>query len=256
MLFNWLLNKSSDPLAISAGDGLLIFRYQDARIALRPIDTDFFTFGELFLRDAYHLNSQIGPLGDVIDIGANIGLHSILMSKCGWTIRAFEPDPTHAAWLLRNLALNRVSTVELVEAAVSDKAGTMEFVRVLGNTMSSHLAGSKPNPYGDLVRFPVKVVPFTDLLPGVDFVKMDAEGQEKTMILTTTAAHWQNLDMMVEVGSAPAAEAIHAHLQKIGVNAFAQRLGWAPVQSLADMPTSYKDGSLFISRRTAMPWNS
>jgi FkbM family methyltransferase len=189
------------------------------------------------------------------DIGANLGLHSILMGKCGWQVCAYEPDPKHAALLKRNLALNQSHTVELVEAAVSDKPGTLEFVRVLGNTTSSHLSGAKSSAYGKLEKFPVRVEAIADIMPTVDFVKMDAEGQEKIIILGTTAAHWDQTDMMVELGTAENARAIFDHLQKLGVRAFAQKLGWSEVKSLADMPTSYKDGSLFITRLAAMPWS-
>jgi FkbM family methyltransferase len=189
------------------------------------------------------------------DIGANLGLHSILMGKCGWQVCAYEPDPKHAALLKRNLALNQSHTVELVEAAVSDKPGTHEFVRVLGNTTSSHLSGAKSSAYGELEKFTVRVEAIADIMPTVDFVKMDAEGQEKIIILGTTAAHWDQTDMMVELGTAENARAIFDHLQILGVRAFAQKLGWSEVKSLADMPTSYKDGSLFITRLAAMPWS-
>lgn len=188
------------------------------------------------------------------DIGANLGLHSILMGKCGWQVKAYEPDPVHAKLLQRNLGLNGSTTVELVEAAVSDKPGTLEFVRVLGNTTSSHLAGAKQNAYGQLEKFPVRVESIANIMPAVDFVKMDAEGQEKIIILGTTAEHWSHTDMMVEVGSDENARAIFAHLKKLGLHAFAQKLGWAEVKSLADMPASYKDGSLFITRQPAMSW--
>jgi FkbM family methyltransferase len=186
------------------------------------------------------------------DIGANLGLHSILMARCGWAVKAYEPDPTHAAKLKRNLELNGLSSVELVEAAVSDKPGTMDFVRVLGNTTSSHLAGAKPAAYGTLERFPVRVEAIADIMPNVDFVKMDAEGQERIIILGTKADHWRKTDMMVEVGSDENARAIFNHLHSLGVNAFAQKLGWQRVTCVEDMPTSYKEGSLFITIQPAM----
>ena len=188
------------------------------------------------------------------DIGANLGLHSILMSRCGWKVNAYEPDPTHAALLTRNAELNQARSVQLIEAAVSDVSGVLEFVRVLGNTTSSHLAGAKPSAYGDLEKFPVRVEAIADVMSSVDFVKMDAEGQERAIILGTTAEHWKDTDMMVEVGSAENAKAIFEHLQTLGVNAFAQKLGWNLVSSAAEMPTSYRDGSLFVSRRSAMYW--
>ena len=213
---------------------------------------DLFGLDELIIFSFYWTNRH--RYRRAADIGANLGLHSILMGKCGWQVRAFEPDPVHAQLLRRNLGLNRSATVELVEAAVSDKAGTLEFVRVLGNTTSSHLAGAKQNAYGQLERFPVRVESIASIMPSVDFVKMDAEGQEKTIILGTEAKHWSSTDMMVEIGSPENAAAIFQHLQNLGVHAFAQKLGWTEVKSLSDMPTSYKDGSLFITKLGAMPW--
>jgi len=142
----------------------------------------------------------------------------------------------------------------LVRAAVSDRHGEMEFVRVLGNTTSSHLAGAKAKPYGELERFPVKVIAIGEIMDNVDFIKMDAEGQERNIILGTTAEQWANTDMIVEIGSDENASAIYGHLARLGVNAFAQKLGWARVTSAADMPTSYKHGSLFVSNRSEMCW--
>jgi len=213
---------------------------------------DLFGLDELIIFSFYWANRN--RYRRAADIGANLGLHSVLMGKCGWHVSAYEPDPKHAALLKRNLALNHSDTVHLVEAAVSDKPGTLEFVRVLGNTTSSHLAGAKSGAYGQLEKFPVRVESIAAIMPAVDFVKMDAEGQEKIILLGTTAAHWDRTDMMVEVGTADNARAIFEHLQTLGVRAFAQKLGWAEVTSLAAMPTTYKDGSLFISRLPAMPW--
>jgi FkbM family methyltransferase len=190
------------------------------------------------------------------DIGANIGLHSTLMGLLGWKVDAYEPDSVHARLLQRNLDLNGVKTVTLHEAAVSDAPGRLEFIRVVGNTTSSHLAGAKSNPYGELERFPVDVVAIGEVLKDVDFVKIDAEGQERIILLATHDEHWKRTEMMIEVGSPENAAGIHAHLTKLGVNMFAQKLGWRKVGSLADMPTSYRDGSLFISRADRMPWGS
>lgn len=213
---------------------------------------DLFGLDELIIFAFYWANRD--RYRKAADIGANLGLHSILMGKCGWQVTAYEPDPDHAKRLLRNLELNNSATVSLAEAAVSDKPGTLEFVRVLGNTTSSHLAGAKDNAYGELEQFPVTVESIVAIMEVVDFVKMDAEGQEKTIILGTETEHWRNTDMIVEVGTEENAVAIYGHLQKIGVRAFAQKLGWAEVRLLDDMPTHYTQGSLFVTQKSKMPW--
>lgn len=213
---------------------------------------DLFGVDELIIFAFYAANRD--RYRRAADIGANLGLHSIMMGRLGWNVTAYEPDPHHAELLQKHLVLNEVETVTLRQAAVSDQPGQLEFVRVLGNTTSSHLAGAKDNAYGDLERFPVAVESIADIMPTVDFVKMDAEGQERTIILGTTAEHWRGTDMMVEIGTTENAAAIYTHLRDLGLNAFAQKLGWGQVNSLADMPTSYREGSLFITAKSAMHW--
>jgi FkbM family methyltransferase len=236
--------------AVSLGSfGSIIFPFS----RMGAISTlELFGLDELIIFSFYWVNRN--RYRRAADIGANLGLHSILMGKCGWKVMAYEPDPEHAKLLRNNLDRNDSASVELVEAAVSDKPGKLEFVRVLGNTTSSHLAGAKNDAYGPLERFPVKVETIAAIMPTVDFIKMDVEGQEKVIILGTSAGHWERTDMMVEVGSEDNAAAIFSHLQKIGVRAFAQKLGWNQVNSVDQMPTHYKNGSLFITRKPAMPW--
>lgn len=106
---------------------------------------NLFDLDELIIFSFYWVNRS--RYKRVVDIGANIGLHSIILSQCGFEVRAYEPDPQHFEILQRNLTLNGCFTTQAFNVAVSSKAGVMEFVRVLGNTTGSHLAGSKANPY-------------------------------------------------------------------------------------------------------------
>lgn len=100
----------------------------------------------------------------------------------------------------------------------------------------------------------MKVLSFAELIKGIDFVKLDVEGHEKVILTSTTAEQWRTLDMMAEIGSEDNARAIFDHFATIGVNMFAQKSSWKKVERLEEMPTSYHDGSLFISSRTEMPW--
>jgi hypothetical protein len=59
---------------------------------------------------------------------------------------------------------------------------------------------------------------------------------------------------VVEIGSETNAGAVFAHLQRLGVRMFSQKTGWAAVDERSMMPANYRDGSLFITCRTAMPW--
>jgi hypothetical protein len=64
----------------------------------------------------------------------------------------------------------------------------------------------------------------------------------------------QTLDIMVEIGNPENAKAAFEHFQAIGIGMFAQKINLSRVQNLADVPTSHREGSLFISAKPAMPW--
>lgn len=189
-----------------------------------------------------------------VDIGANLGLHSMLMARLGWRVTAYEPDPQHMAWLSEHLALNAITGVTPVRAAVSDRDGAAEFVRVKGNTTGSHLAGAKADPYGALDRFEVAVHAAARVLGDCDVAKIDAEGHEVAILRAVPAARWPTLDAMVEVGTPMNADLLFTHFKAMQVRLFAQKLGWAEVSRVHDMPTSHREGSLFISAKSAMPW--
>jgi FkbM family methyltransferase len=212
-----------------------------------------FDLDELILFSFYWRNRH--RYRRALDVGANIGLHSIVMSRCGFEVQAYEPDPTHFGLLQRNLARNGCKQVSPVNAAVSRRAGTLEFVRVLGNTTGSHLAGAKPSPYGELERFPVPVEAIGPLLQWADLVKLDVEGHEAEILLATSRQDWQETDGVVEIGSSANARLVFDHFRAENVNLFAQKHGWSRVKELAEMPTSYREGSLFITCKEQMSWD-
>jgi FkbM family methyltransferase len=229
--------------------GEIVFPYHK----MGAVDSlNLFDIDELIIFSFYWANR--GRYKRVLDIGANIGLHSIILSKCGFEVRAYEPDPGHFAVLERNLLLNNSSNVQAFNAAVSNETGEKEFVRVLGNTTSSHLAGSKANPYGQLERFPVKVDAIGPLMAWSDLIKIDAEGHEKDMLLSTNEEQWLRTDAIVEVENENNAAAVFDHFRHPGVHLLSQKIGWNEVQSVGDMPTGYREGTLFVTCKSEMPW--
>ncbi|MBF8262497.1 MAG: hypothetical protein HW387_162 [Parachlamydiales bacterium] len=213
---------------------------------------DLFGLDELILFAFYWTNRK--RYRKALDIGANIGLHTTVLSKCGYQVELFEPDPTHFAKLKEILSANQIQGVVAHQAAVSDRSGHTEFVRVLGNTTSSHIAGCK-QPYGELQKFQVPVFDIRKLIRSADLIKMDVEGHEATILEATNSDDWNGVDAVIEVGAPDKAKLIFNHMQKIGVRAFSQKTGWKEIKILEEMPFSYKDGSLFLSKKTSMPWD-
>ena len=100
--------------------GDLVFPYHK----MGAVDSlNLFDLDELIIFSFYWVNRN--KYRRVLDIGANIGLHSIILDRCGFEVRAYEPDPQHFTILQRNLALNHCSNVQAVNAAVSSKAGAI-----------------------------------------------------------------------------------------------------------------------------------
>ena len=249
MLENSDLNSSKSGHESFEPFGDLHFPYRE----MGAINTiHLFGLDELIIFSYYWANKS--RYKNVADLGANIGLHSLIMDKCGFSINSFEPDPIHVGVFEENIVNNKSVNITINQKAISDKSGTMDFIRVLGNTTGSHLAGAKEDPYGELDTFSVETSDINAVLLNNDFVKMDIEGQEATAILSTKKDTWANVEMILEVGTEKNAKIIFEYLNEINVNMFSQKTGWKKVSDLADVPTSYKEGSLFLSVADEMSW--
>lgn len=77
-------------------------------------------------------SASIEPGMVVADVGANLGLYTLLASRrvgpqgC---VHSFEPDPDNFALLQRNVAVNGCTNVVLHQAAVSDEVGHIHLHR-------------------------------------------------------------------------------------------------------------------------------
>jgi FkbM family methyltransferase len=213
-----------------------------------------FGMDEIILFSFYYTNC--GRYKKVLDLGANIGLHSLVLRLMGFEVESYEPDPIHIQQIKKVLRLNNLEFTGINEAAVSSEDGELEFLRILGNTTGSHLAGSKPgDPYGEVDRFKVKTVAFNSIMnQGFDLVKMDVEGHEAQLLESLDLSYLQRTDIMLEVGSTQNAERIFKVMSKTNISMYAQKLNWGAVLSLEDMPTSHREGSLFISIKDCVPW--
>jgi len=216
--------------------------------------THLFGLHELILFSFYWANRNRYKL--VADLGANIGLHSLVLALMGLSTKAYEPDPEHYAVLKNNLKANGVYKNQTINKAVATFSAEVEFIRVLGNTTGSHIAGAKPNPYGAIETIRVEAEDIREVLVDVELVKMDVEGLEAELIETLAMQDFLQADFLAEVGSETNAERISKRIQELpGIRIFSQKKNWAEVNSLSDMPHSHREGSIFISSKSSMPWH-
>ncbi len=215
--------------------------------------THLFGLDELILFCFYSQNKS--NYKRVADLGANVGLHSIIMSNLGFEVTSYEPDAIHFQKIKEHVDLNCQNLKPtLINKAISTKSDTVDFIRVIGNTTGSHIKGSKSAPYGELETITVKTDSFKQIIENFDFLKIDIEGHEAEVLTSTSNGNWLNTDAMVEVGNEINAKKLFDHFKKLEVNLFSQKTGWSKVDRFEDMPNSYKEGSLFISCKSDVPW--
>jgi len=159
------------------------------------------------------------------DAGAHIGFYSMIAARfVGPTGRviAFEPDPDNVRVMVDNLAMNALSWVRVVPAAVWSADGPMQFER--GADTPSRMAGKiiphddLPSNSGSLVSCPAVTL---DHLSGSDHppnvVKVDVEGGE-VAVLHGARVTIQNHHpiLVIEVHSAQAMPEVRDFLKLYG----------------------------------------
>ena len=184
-----------------------------------------------------------------IDIGANIGLHSIINSKLGLKVDSYEPDPWHVKLMAKNIEKNKTKKIKIIKAAVSNKLKVALFTRLIGNTTGSHLSGAKKRVYNEIKQFKVKVVPISKILKENYLVKIDAEGEEAKILNSLSKKRLNKNDFICEIGSKENAKIIFKKLRKFNINSYSQKINFKKVLKFENLPTSYKEGSLFISSK-------
>ena len=126
------------------------------------------------------------------DVGAYIGLYSIILSRClhkNGKIYAFEPAPESRKLLEQHLKLNGADgKVEVVSAAVGEKCGRAEMFTIgnhIQNSLSRLAFGTNP-----AIR-----------ATGVDVVSLDAFCAERSVIPTWVKVDTEGWELRVLQGS-------------------------------------------------------
>src|SRR5512144_2652965 len=86
------------------GQTLAVQLRESAPLALRGDSNDFHIFHRIFLRDEYRLERLPARLGDVLDLGANVGLFAARIAPRARRVFCYEPVPANFAQLERNVA--------------------------------------------------------------------------------------------------------------------------------------------------------
>ena len=138
------------------------------------------TLYEIFDYDCYFLDKYKNIFSDsiVFDIGANIGVYSIIASSFGAKVIAIEPDIANIEFLKKNMQLNNLN-FEILNVLLYSRRGLIDF-NMLGSVSNSIIFDDKNNSTNK-----VDSILVSDLLDKYDqnvykykIIKMDIEGAE------------------------------------------------------------------------------
>jgi FkbM family methyltransferase len=126
---------------------------------------------------AMRMSEVIKPRMICYDCGANTGYFTLLMARLvgeSGHVFAFEPVPANAANARKNMEINRLHNVTVIEMALANQNGRARF-STSSNFSMGHLGGG-----GDLEVDTARIDSLG--LPAPDVMKIDVEGAEALLI--------------------------------------------------------------------------
>ncbi len=166
------------------------------RLAVDSGPMDAAVVKEIWGDRAYEVEPGFAPRPGwvVLDLGAHKGTFAVLAALAGAEVTAVEPEARNLELLRRNLAANGVERVRVCPAAVAAVAAVAAEGGegwLLRRNSWSHGLEPFPDDPPVVPRERVPLVGFGELVagagPGVDLVKMDAEGAEWGVLRAASA---------------------------------------------------------------------
>jgi len=151
------------------------------------IGNSLITYGEFSEFEAVFLRQLLGGSGTMVEVGANIGAHTIPLAKLlasrGRELVAFEPQPVIFQTLCANLALNGITNVRAWPFACGAAAGTLHF-RAPDYHAEGNFGGVEFQADATATGSAVPCVRLDDTLGDavISVMKIDVEGFERRVL--------------------------------------------------------------------------
>lgn len=179
-----LLFGQKEEVPYTIAPGLQMFFHKESKLSFeifKGFEEDELDFLQHFLK----------PGGCFIDVGANVGLFSLYASKAigaNGRIIAFEPSSPTADKFRKNLSLNQIKGVEIVQKGLSHEPGRLQLM-VAEEGYDAFNSFATPSMGGTAATEEVEVttldafVADQQIRPGdVDLMKIDVEGWELSVL--------------------------------------------------------------------------
>jgi FkbM family methyltransferase len=135
------------------------------------------------------IKQVVRPGNFCLDIGANIGAHTLLMARMAGStghVIALEPHPGICHRLRQNICLNRLTNIEVVNAALADRDGTIDLYGFAADAFEQGISSLRPD-HEAKTKIEVRAIRGATLvreqrIEACDFIKIDVEGAESLVL--------------------------------------------------------------------------
>lgn len=158
------------------------------------------------------LASRCNPEALIVEVGANIGAHTIPMGHVATApVFAFEPEITNYRDLQRNIALNKLNSVRALRMACSNRRGKGTMTRVLSDNPG--MAQLTHDDLGD-----IEVISLDEWMAGreLGLLKMDAEEHEAIVLAGAEDTIRRSKPLILCEVLAEQAERLHGFFSRMG----------------------------------------
>lgn len=165
---------------------------------IRPKQTDFFNIMEVIEINSYFRYFGIEKGDTVLDLGANIGVFSILAHKYApQNVICVEADPVNFRQLCKNTELNNMKSV-LINKAVWNKDDSFLTFKLAESRSTHGSIFNLPNE-SNIQQITVPTISLESLVKEygpIDFLKSDIEGAEFDMFIETPKSCLKKIDKL------------------------------------------------------------
>jgi len=150
------------------------------------LEWHLWTFGRYEPHLAELFGHLVRPGDRCVDVGANVGVHTVRLAKLAGpdgAVIAIEPDAGVADRARRNIALNALANARVISAAAGDAPGETTLYRPAVTDTNRARASLLRHPYLTGTAVTVPVVTVDEACDGpVTLIKIDVEGHEAAVV--------------------------------------------------------------------------
>jgi FkbM family methyltransferase len=165
-----------------------VIRYDgDLKMHVNPSS---FIEWEIFFKGHYEpavtklIKEHLRPGGVFVDVGANVGVHTLVGARIAREVIALEPVPEIAERLRANCELNGLTNVRILPYAASDAEGTVPFFLATARFSNRGVGSLYPeHAKGEEIRVEMRTLDSVLAGTRVDLMKIDTERNDGRVIL-------------------------------------------------------------------------